>query len=391
MHCPKCDTQLEETAVECHCCKEQISPTLQVKKKSASVGILIAASWLILAIIFILLLNSPVSSFEAAITSGDSERASQIYKDQIIANREYVNDAGTVMIVRVDEIVNAYIEEEITYEEAYEQLDDFLEYRMVESDTKKAIRYINEMETSRDYYRDGVKQISQKDYIDAYMSLLRVTRVDQAYYDNAQSLMKTEQDHLKEAVLVEIDDYIEEEEYEKAIIVSESALKLFPNDEAFSSKLEEATEAQYSTDHKALEKEADKQKVFASDVVIKEEADNNHLEMTVHNTTDKTVAMTNVSFLAFDKDGNPLRFIDSEGSYEFEGYIDTPIPPNGEIIDVTQLTPQKKVNKVISCISSVEFTDGSEWENPYYDVWLEFYKGNPYQELDLEKDDSDTF
>ncbi len=391
MLCPKCGSQLEENAVECHCCKEQISPTLQVKKKNAMVGVMIAAGWLIVAVAFILILNSPVSSFQAALASGDSEHASQIYDERIQDNREYVKQSENALVTEVNAISEAYYNEEMTSEEAIYKLNSLSEYPIVAPKTDTVTSYIEEVETSRDYYRDGVEQISQKDYIDAYMSLIRVTQVDPAYYDQAQALMTEEADQFKEDVLTKVDDYVDENNYKKAIASLETALELFPNDEVFTNKLNEVSEEQYANDHDNLQKKADEQDVLTADEKLKQEDAYDVLEMTVRNTTDKTVAKTNVSILGFDADGNPVHIRGTSGNLEVRGYIETPIPPNGEIIDSTQLLHQRNLSKVISCVTSVEFTDGTEWENPYYEDWIDFYKGGTYQEMDLESGSSDTF
>ena len=105
----------------------------------------------------------------------------------------------------------------------------------------------------------------------------------------------------------------------------------------------------------------------------------------VKNNSDKTVKEFSIAFLAYDANGLPVKvkrqYSYTDGDYEYNGRDDTANLTPGETtgygygwnIDEEHMA----ISTVIACVTRATFYDGSTWTNPYYDYWIDQYKGNP--------------
>lgn len=131
------------------------------------------------------------------------------------------------------------------------------------------------------------------------------------------------------------------------------------------------------------------------------------------NTTDKTIAEIRFTMLAFDQDGQPL-FLpwtvhDSSAGYSYDGMCDwepVDFKPDGKAdsnagfeeggyslgwsMDIFgKDTPElrklfSRVSYVLCCDRQILFEDGSVWDNPGYEDWLETYKGKKTELSELQ-------
>lgn len=122
------------------------------------------------------------------------------------------------------------------------------------------------------------------------------------------------------------------------------------------------------------------------------------------NHTDKEITKVQLVMLAFDHDGKPLNIpwnvSDSSAGYSYEGLCEWE-PVNflpgkkadsrngyeeggwslGWTIDMFEKDTSElrelfaEVKYILCCDKQVVFKDGSVWDNPEYDDWLEAYKG----------------
>lgn len=108
------------------------------------------------------------------------------------------------------------------------------------------------------------------------------------------------------------------------------------------------------------------------------------IQVIVKNTSDKTIKDMKIGCLGYDKNGYPVKiktqYDISGGDYEFVGNA-----PNVNIIAGSKFGEDKGwklhelhgISKVLACVKSATFYDGTPWENPYYEYWVEKYKEKP--------------
>lgn len=109
------------------------------------------------------------------------------------------------------------------------------------------------------------------------------------------------------------------------------------------------------------------------------------LQAIVKNNTSKTIKDMKVSWLGYDSNSYPLKIkgefdTNEDDSYEFVGKAeDINLVPNATYGDKTgwKLNENHGLSKVIACVKSVTYYDGTTWDNPYYKYWIEQYKEKP--------------
>ena len=108
------------------------------------------------------------------------------------------------------------------------------------------------------------------------------------------------------------------------------------------------------------------------------------IQVIVKNISEKTIKNMKVSCLGYDKNGYPVKiktqFSLSGGDYELVGNAeDANIIAGGKFGENRgwALEDQSDVSKVLACVKSATFYDGTTWDNPYYEYWIEQYKDKP--------------
>ena len=96
----------------------------------------------------------------------------------------------------------------------------------------------------------------------------------------------------------------------------------------------------------------------------------NKVYVTVKNTSDKVVKEYIVGMLCFDKDGYPVvpQYEDSNLVYGRNTTNIQPCKTAGANGSWTQFSDTKLYVK--ACVKSVEYHDGTTWENPYFYYWV---------------------
>ena len=98
----------------------------------------------------------------------------------------------------------------------------------------------------------------------------------------------------------------------------------------------------------------------------------------VKNASDKKVKMYIVAFCAYDKDGKRVQMSSKATSDEPADYVrcqnkNASIAPGktggGSYGWAINAGIADKISTLESCIISVQYEDGTKWENPYYSFW----------------------
>ena len=128
-----------------------------------------------------------------------------------------------------------------------------------------------------------------------------------------------------------------------------------------------------------------------------EDSDWPYLHDIIVNNTEKDIAELAYCMLAYDKEGQPLalqwHIMDSGDKPAYDCVFEDKINiPSGEKLDVyggwslydgekMKNWPEigdggpNKVAYALYCAKQITFSDGSVWENPSYESWLDTYKG----------------
>jgi hypothetical protein len=105
----------------------------------------------------------------------------------------------------------------------------------------------------------------------------------------------------------------------------------------------------------------------------------NGITVIVKNNTDQVVKEYSVTILGYDADGFPLRI--GSSSVQIQGTSkNCNIKPNktyGKDSYFSIRNHEDEVKKILACVSSVTYYDGTTWENPYYKYWLEKFEDKP--------------
>lgn len=133
-------------------------------------------------------------------------------------------------------------------------------------------------------------------------------------------------------------------------------------------------------------KNRDAQKVFAYGAEVSVEGRTQVADFSVRNedASGKTVAHVKFSIFEFDASGKPVTVStqSQRGKFDNErlGHIAFDIGAYETYETVNDedfwLPIERRTTQVMVCVRSVEFSDGTVWENPYYAQWLELYNAS---------------
>lgn len=128
-------------------------------------------------------------------------------------------------------------------------------------------------------------------------------------------------------------------------------------------------------------KEKDKQLVYAFSEHISVFASGRYADFSVKNkdSSGRTVTHIDLSILEFDSQGKPVAVTKNKGNFDNERFktVDFAIGSYETYETITDENFSVKVENgtanIMVCVRSVKFSDGTKWDNPYYDLWAELY------------------
>lgn len=296
-----------------------------------------------------------------------------------------------IALSTINSAKESYISKTIS---AYDALEKIKQY---ESDTdeevaasaSEATKEIRTLVRSRENYTNGISKAEAGEYFEAIVLLGRVDKSDPDY-DSAVKKIEELKPNAKQQALNEIDTLISENKWDDAQTKVVELQKLISDDEV-SAKAKEISDgkAAYEAEQERLriEKLKNEQQVYAINPRCYNEGNyivNKVVTAGVVNNSDKVVKDYTVVFLLFDSNGYPVNpdysiYSDSRAENSFCGNEKTAnILPgktksNSNIYwanyDLSDRTVYTK-----ACIREVTFTDGTSWDNPYFEYWIESEK-----------------
>ncbi len=111
------------------------------------------------------------------------------------------------------------------------------------------------------------------------------------------------------------------------------------------------------------------------------------IQAIINNNSDETIRKYELGFLAYDKNGYPVRIkwrmSFSDGAYEKIGVAEDANVPSGETYGEDMgwgLDKDHNIHYVLGKVRETTFYDGSTWKNPKYSAWRNKYIEKPLPE-----------
>lgn len=409
MLCRSCGKEIFEDSSFCNHCGKKIANNYGNKKKLLILSV--TSLIVIISLILFVYLNTDLSKFKRMISSGDVVEASNLYKNEISKSQTASKKAEVLISDNVNKIVEEYINEEIEYENAIEELARFKKVGIVTNSIDDVNKQITEYNISRKSFKQGEEFFKKNDFAKALEEYKKVIKEDKNF-EKAELKVAESTTKLKENSLLIAEDEAKNNNFSQAIIEISTALEFLPEDDVLIATKEDyinkyvtqsITEADkyygageideaislmnnllsYKPNDKLI---LDKKNSYLNKQLEIMEANQElrvvttnitsdwlHDEMAqviVKNNSNKTVKKYEVSMMAYDKNGFPVKIGWLSPDFEHKGNAEQNIQPNevfgyGSGWDIDN----SDANTLLACVISVEYYDGSIWTNPYYDYW----------------------
>jgi len=396
MFCSKCGTENSTDSGFCKKCGAPLSTGIESRHKNKwyrnKRKLLISLIMTIIVIIVvagIITFNNPVSAFKQNITDNHPEEAMNIYNEEIKGKGDKEDKVHTFLKDEIGEIQKSYSDEKIDYTTAKARLDTIRSTQLVDRNVESALTKMDKLYYSRVAYKKAEEFSKNQDLLNALIEYEKVIKEDKNY-DKAQEQLANNEKDYKKQVLTNVEEYVKNEEYGKAVNLLTDALTVLPDHADLLAKQSVYQKAQEDKLAVKRQKEMDELianqelKVVGTNVVPDYFSINDQAQVIVKNNTQKVVKNFTVGILMYDSNGYPVKSGIIAGENElFRGKAEAVNIQPGQSFGSENVwnlyTDYGTVSKINACIIDVEYFDGSSWTNGYYDYWQEEYLGKAYK------------
>lgn len=343
---------------------------------------------LILLITIFVVINhftNPVTKFKKSLESNDITTMRKIY-----SNIDDYNDKKNIEKIfaqNLSETLDNYINDKLSYEDALNRLEQYDDLKGLKSYADASKKDLESVKKSKDKFLLGKENESNNDILNAIKNYSEVISLDKNNYQIAQDYIKSNSDNFRKSTFNEIDDLISNKDYISANNKLEELKQVFTNDDEIAKKSNEIKE---KVKEQQIQEYKENQEVTVENTRIYIQHPTykalypDSIEVIIKNHTSKTIKNYNVSILAYDSNNYPLKvqtqYNFGKANYEFIGMAE-----NVNIISGAtggknygwSLDENHGISKILALVKDVEYYDGSKWENPYYEYWIEQYKEKP--------------
>ena len=226
-----------------------------------------------------------------------------------------------------------------------------------------------------------MKDIDAKNYKEALDKLSKVIKED-SNYDSAQSKINEVVKLYKKEVMSKVDKDLSSKKYSEALNALKS-LNNYCSDTDVKDKMDSVRDKKNAYDKKEQKRRIKKYKNNQEVEVISTKVVDagyslvfmNAYVTVKNNTSNKVAKDVELGMLLFDGNGYPVDAddlykitYDNEESCELDSCNITPGKTYGSnsYFDVPD-----QCKKIKACVQEVTYTDGTVWENPYYNYWVD--------------------
>ena len=294
----------------------------------------------------------------------------------------FVSDA--ISISKLDAAKENYISEKTTYNDALEIISPYIRAKSdkITDYAADVLEDVQDLKESRDSYDSAIDFLDKKDYENAYLKLDLVTNED-SNYDKAQQLKKDNISNLKTKVLSDIDNLIASNNYSQATQKLDF-LRKYCKDSDLDTKSTRISNAkkeyEAEQEEKKIQEYKDNQKLLITSASTFDDGYSIILRkarVSLKNTTNQVVRDATIVILQFDNNGYP---VDAEYSMYQYGDVENSYRCGADSINLQAYGTWGANNhwniadgatRIKACVLEAEFYDGTTWENPYFEYWIE--------------------
>lgn len=389
LYCKNCGQEVQEGSKFCNSCGSPISNNqinnknrLNINKLKKKYLIPIPIIVIIVIIVSIIYFNNPVIAYENDIKSNKITEANKLYSDKILNNSSNKQKVSDFLKSEVSDIKQKFIDKKVSYDQAIKQLNNISQTNVI-GEVSTTVDYINKLNDSRLAFTKGQDYEKSNDIANSLKSYEQVIKDDSNYTD-ASSKITNLTNKYKVQVLKDAENYCNNKDYQKAYDTINNALQILSNDNDLKAKKDV-----YNT--QLINDMQNKQEVSVLSANVVSQSDNykalypDMLQSIIKNNTNKTIKNIKIGWLGFDSNNLPLK-IQYQNNFGNANYEFTGIANDVNILSQQTYGDKKGwdleenhgLAKVLACVKHVDYYDGSTWDNPYYQYWIDKYNDKPY-------------
>lgn len=341
------------------------------KKKNT---IITFSSVLLIALLVIGVLNSGYIAFTVAYNMGKYDVAKSIQGWSFNSN-DVKSDIEKFVISKAESYYDDFSHEKITYEEAKEKFNITKEF----TDNKDAKNKADRLKTSRISYEKAEGYEKDGDTYNAVLEYQKVIKEDKNY-NTAKEKIENIKPVIKQQAIADMDACMAANDFDKGLKIVTNMEKIFSDDgdiNRYKNDFEERKEA-----HRIQELK-DNQKVKIIDAYAYNDGYYSIFRKACivwQNNSNKGIKDVDFVILQYDNNGYP---VDAEyDMYKYNGIENSyscsadsaNVVPGGTYGQGTYWNIADKATVIKACVRKVKFVDGTTWDNPYFEYWLESEK-----------------
>ncbi len=190
------------------------------------------------AVIVVLRITDPVNKFTDSMEKGNYDAAAALYDDSIAGNEEKQKKADEYINGIINDTTAGFDSKTLSYDEAKSKLDT-IDGMGISDDSliKEAYDHIDALNTSRTAFATAEELLAKKDYPGAVGKYRLVIKTD-SNYETAQKQITAALDAYRKDTLAKAEELAAEDNYEEALTVLNSGLKVLPDDSEIVKKID---------------------------------------------------------------------------------------------------------------------------------------------------------